>query len=655
MRGTVKLALLLLCAGSAICLTPVTGLADNLQQAIEQTIATHPQVLSAESEQEAANQDIKQQVGGYLPSLDATAGYGYETTDNPATRASGLGNSGGAITLFRQESNFLLEQLLFDGGNVSNRVAKAKADYQTTTFQVYGIQEALGYDAALIYLSILEDRELIRIARLNVSAHEDLYSKIGRRVQAGAGKTSDLNLAQSRLALAKSDYFQAIGQLQNDEATYVKVVGYPAPAVLEMPPQPQNIPLTLTRAQQLAIELNPNLAASKTLVASNIASVGVAKSAFFPTVTLDLNSSFNDSLAGVPGYNNSRSALIRMNYNVFRGGSDKAAVSAARYRVIAAEQDNQKLQRDTLETVAFAWNNMQTSINRVPELRVHSAQSYNVWQAYIKQFQLGQRTLFDLLNSQSEYYDSQSALITAQYQERTSRYQLLASIGELVSTVKNPIYNRENTEIVYPASTIKTIKVTLPADNTTTGGTTSNSNSWSYPADIGKSPTTPTSSLPASPVIPATPVVAPQIPSLTEPSTVRSSWQPLQNATPHENLAVPPSVPSLVEPTPLEKNPGKSAPDLYMQNDKTTNNLVASKDSYHIQLFASQSKWKLVEYGKKHHLAADELVVTSHLKQGEQWYELVYGNYSSLSSAEVALKQVEQRFHDIKPSIIKKP
>jgi outer membrane protein, adhesin transport system len=388
--------------------------ADNLGQAINQTIATHPQILTAESLQDAASEDVRVQQGGYYPRLDVTAGYGRETSDNPATRSSTQYTS--PITLTRQESSFLFSQLLFDGGNVANNVAKTKASYQTSIYQVYQTQEALGYDAALAYLTVMQDRELLKIAQLNVAAHKDIYQKIAKRVQGGAGKKSDLDLAESRLASALAGYVDSEGQVQNDEATYVKVVGMAPSAFLVLPPEPQNIPFTLTQAQALAVQLNPSLAGSKTQIASNLATVGVAKSAYFPKVTLDLSAGFSDSLDGVPGYNNEKQAMIRVNYNVFRGGSDNAAVAAARYRVVASEQDAKRLEREVLETVAFAWNGMQISSRKIPELQIHSTQSYNVWQAYVKQFQLGQRTLFDLLNSQAEYYTAQSDLIRAQYQ-----------------------------------------------------------------------------------------------------------------------------------------------------------------------------------------------------------------------------------------------
>lgn len=612
-----------------LCLSTTTSVfADTLEQAVNQTIATHPQILSAESSQLAANQDIKQEEGGYYPSVNITTGDGPEYSNNPATRASGSPNG---ISLFRQESNFLLSQLLFDGGNVTNRVAKAKADFQTSTFQVYQAEEALGYDAALAYLTVMQDRELLRIAALDVAAHQDMYSKIARRVEAGASNKSDLELVLSRLALAKSNYLQIQGKLNDDVATYFKVVGYLPSPYMEMPPQPKNLPMTLTQAQQLAVQLNPQLQASKAQVASNIAAVGVAKSAYFPTVTLDLNASYNDSLDGVPGYNNERAALVHMNYNVFRGGSDKAAVSAARYRVVTAQQDTQTLQRDILETVAFDWDGLQTALRRIPELRIHADQAYKVWQAYIKQFKLGQRTLFDLLNAQSEYYDGQKALVQAQYQSRIQRYKLLASIGEMVSTIKNPGFSKESSALIAPRSSIKVVKVTLPTNalnNTEAAGLKIPDAALSTPNIVTVTP--------GDSKTGTTPVLA--IPSLTKPSTLMPT-----KATP-----VPAPTPKKATEFPLKPaSRAKSVPYSKVEPShiKTSH--------YRVQILASENKSSLARFAKQNHLAKVNYNINKTEVNHKTWYHLLYGNYDTIPEAKAKKQALMKQIGNVHPIIVK--
>jgi adhesin transport system outer membrane protein len=514
---------------------------------MQQTLSSHPEILNAQSLQSAANSDIGIEKGGYLPHLNVTGGIGKENTDNPATRAAGDGD----VTLTRKESDFLLSQLLFDGGNVLNRVAKSKADYQTATFQYYQTKELLAFAAAQAYLAVIRDRALLKVARLNVQAHEDMYVKISKRVVAGAGMRSDQELAQSRLALAKANYTLAEGHLADSEATYIKVVGSASPPLMPLPPQPRNVPFSLPLAQQLAVKLSPTLSASKSQIASNAAAVGVAKSAYFPTFTVDLNASYSDSLDGVPGYNNQKRAMLRMNYNVFNGGSDKSAVSAARYREVASQQDAQRVQREIFENVAFAWDAMQTSTKRVPNLERHMLESYNVWQAYIKQFQLGQRTMFDLLNSQSEYYDAKSSLIQAQFDERVSRYQLLAAIGELVSTVNSgnfyqlPAYTATAKTMIKPNGDIIGKPVTASPENTPPTSPPPANNAWTYPAPS----TTPATPGAANPT-PASPAVAPIVRpgSTNNAAAVSPATTPaVSNSTPTS----PATTPAAASPAPV--------------------------------------------------------------------------------------------------------
>lgn len=418
------------------CLTSSTYGA-TLVDAVNQTLQSHPDILSAQSEQNAAAYDIRQAEGGWLPSFDVSAGIGHEYTNNIVTRQV----SGSGVNMTRQESQFLIRQLLFDGGNVTNQIRQAKADYGTRTFQVAERRELLGFGAAEAYLNVLRNRELVTIAEFDVKAHEDLYVKVAKRLKAGAGRKSELQLADSRLALSESQLDSARGKLYDADNTYIKSIGSAPATVMELPKPPANVPKSLIDAQRVAMAINPAVHATDEQIAANQAAAGIAQSAYFPTITLDVSAGFNDSLAGVKGYNNNRQEMVRMTYNVFNGGSDKAAVTAAAYRVVVAEDDSANIRRDTNETVALAWNDLQANMNRLPSLQVHVTQSYNVWQAYEKQFQLGQRTLFDLLNAQSEYYDARASLTDAEYDVRIGRYRLLGAMGNFVATMQNTNQN----------------------------------------------------------------------------------------------------------------------------------------------------------------------------------------------------------------------
>jgi adhesin transport system outer membrane protein len=87
-----------------------------LEQAVKDSLVWHPQVNASANSRYSANR-IFAAKGGYLPSLDLTAGSGWEQTDNSTTRAAGehLRN------LNRSESAINLTQNVFNGFATTSR------------------------------------------------------------------------------------------------------------------------------------------------------------------------------------------------------------------------------------------------------------------------------------------------------------------------------------------------------------------------------------------------------------------------------------------------------------------------------------------------------------------------------------------------------
>ncbi len=407
--------------------------ADSLRDAIHQTLVNHPEILSSQAEEKAAAHDIREAQGGYLPSLDLFAGFGKENTDNPATRGTGRGSR----TFTRQESEFQLEQLLWDGGFVKNRIGERRHLHERTGYQVSEDQERLAFEAARAYLSIKRDNELVEVSKLDVRAHDETLVKVKRRLQAGAGRRSEINLVDSRLQLAHSRLVLARSNLQDAQVNYEKVVGVKPASHLPMPVVPTNMPPSLTQAQDMGLQTSPAIAAFQAEFDATTNAIGVAKSTFYPRLTFDVEGSWSDNLDGIKGYNNDLLAVVRMHYNVLRGGSDKAAMNAAIDRRASANFALENAKRTLREDIGLAWIDWQNAKGRVKHLRIHRDESLEVYKAYQKQFQLGQRTLFDLLNAQVEYYGARRDLIADVYEEKISRYRILSTMGRLVHTVSH--------------------------------------------------------------------------------------------------------------------------------------------------------------------------------------------------------------------------
>jgi adhesin transport system outer membrane protein len=420
----------------SICLMALCNMvyATDLQQAVDIALQTYPAVQSQQATV-AANADlVRKEKGGYLPSMDVEGGIGRETADNPSTRALDP-NGDGVITLTQKESALVMKQLLFDGGKVGGKVLQSKAEESFSQFELAQLKELIAFQAAEAYLNVQKARELVTIQQQNVDIHADIYRKMQRLLDGGAGLRSDMELAQGRLAQAQAELDTAKGNLEDANATYLQIIGQKAPAEMILPEEVTSLPNSLQAAQDKADSINPMIAASESQWDKTQGQVHEAKASFMPTVSFDVAGGLRNDLDGVPGDDNFAEAMVVATYNILKGGSDKAALEAAHANAVSAERTIMTTKREVGNDVALAWDALSALQNSLPDLYTHQIDSNKVALAYGKQFRLGQRTLFDVMNASSEYFDAQTSYVTAKYNVRISQYRLLAAMGNLVSTL----------------------------------------------------------------------------------------------------------------------------------------------------------------------------------------------------------------------------
>ena len=695
--------------GIMLSLSSGLSQAHTINDAIHSAITTNPDVKGTVTDRAAAVQDVRQAKGVYLPSVDIGAGIGKEYSDNPATR----GRPGRHSTFFtRRESDIFIRQLLFDGGATKNTVAQRRYELRSSEYLIGEARERLAFDAADAYLEIMRQKELVEIARQDVNAHKDFLSKINKRLKAGAGRKSELSLVRARLASSEGRLERQKGFLEDAEDTYIRIVGNNPPSHMSQPLLPR-IPGSLKAAQDLSVDVNPSVSALKSQYDASGAAVSVAKAAFWPTFNLDIAGTMSDSLDGVPGHNNDALAVIRMDYNIFRGGSDKAAVNAATDRKSTARFNVEDIQRQVNEDIAFSWNQVQTQKSRLPYLRNHRAESLAVFRAYQKQFQLGQRTLFDLLNAETEYFDAKSSVVDSEYDYKSAHYRLLASIGNLTSTLG---YNEWDsgidvvTTLDVPAKTLydeivddvttpdtaaekarrveqytenETVvnQATLVADNGLaqpflTASASSpeprkqavvNEPKKSFFARL-KTPLVNESDLANQPTelaeggVKTAPVEAKYKQVAARPQAVAS------NA--NNNLATESQSPQFaqqtVQPAPVAK-PQQALQPMQVAQAKPVAALpkaqpkrVAQKpvtdiqqhdvNHYTLQLLASQSFENLQKFVTDHHLNGMVKYYETTVN-GKTWYRLVYGDFDSKKSAWFAMNQMPSELRDLNPMV----
>lgn len=409
---------------------PAGVMAQTLREAVEQAVRTNPEVLATTKRRLAADEGVKQAQGGYWPRVDGFAGTGKERLDDVDTRALRVNDS----TFSRRDAGITISQILFDGFAVRSEVMRQQARVASSAYGVAATAEEVGLRAIGAYLEVLRRQETVTASLENVDAQQSLYGRIKTLSDGGAGRRVDADQAQSRLALAEANLRAEQASLRDAELVFLRIVGTP-PQSLAKPVLPEYLlPRTEGEALGGAREGHPALKAAQAEVAVAEAQNAGAKAALSPRVDLELSA--NHSHDRVHGTTDDRLLMLRLRYNFFRGGADLARVAESRYQIEEANENAARVRRRVEENVSLAWNARTSARERLVALRQYAESSGITRDAYRKQFNIGQRSLLDLLISEADYYNARLSYVTGQYTELAGAFRIQAGMGQLLKTLQ---------------------------------------------------------------------------------------------------------------------------------------------------------------------------------------------------------------------------
>ncbi|MBX9704814.1 MAG: TolC family protein, partial [Gammaproteobacteria bacterium] len=341
-------------------------------------------------------------------------------------------SDGGSVRLMRQEFSATLDQVIFDGFFRSSLVKERQANLELSREQLRSIRNAIALGTAEAYQDVLKARAVVAIYQDSIKSHQKTLSASIKRVKSGAGGRSEVHLAASRLQLAQSKLQDALSALDAANNKYQEYTGSLPPAVMEPPVVPATaIPKDFETVWQTSANENPSLLSAQEKVAAAEARLKETKAVFMPTVSLDGADNRNNELEGVPGPNDSASIMLRVKYNLFAGGTQVEQYKTDHANYIRAQFDLEATHRELYDTVSTTWDALQVTTTRMPYLQGYQDQSHNVFLDYSKEYRVGQRSLFDVLNAENEYYSARVNYLTGYNEWLDNHYRLLAIMGKL--------------------------------------------------------------------------------------------------------------------------------------------------------------------------------------------------------------------------------
>ncbi|MCG8523801.1 MAG: TolC family protein, partial [Pseudomonadales bacterium] len=132
---------------------------------------------------------------------------------------------------------------------------------------------------------------------------------------------------------------------------------------------------------------------------------------------------------------NDLNARLRAQWNLFNGFGDLARERRATMEMHAAEGTLGDEARRVREETRIVWDALETARQRVVPLREHVGAQERTLAAYVGQFDVGRRSLLDLLDAQNELVQAQTSLADAEFDLAVAEYELIFVTGRLLDVL----------------------------------------------------------------------------------------------------------------------------------------------------------------------------------------------------------------------------
>jgi adhesin transport system outer membrane protein len=428
-------------AALALASTPAHAQsAATLKEAVERAVLRNPEVKFKHHNvaATAAEQDVAR--GGWRPTVDFEAGSGRESTLTPAISAS--------RNYTHSLASIQLRQTLFDGFATQREVRRLGYSRQAAYYDLLATSDQIGLDAARAYIDVQRYRELVVLAKNNYASHADVHAKLGSRVAAGVGRRVDLEQAAGRMALAESNWLTEVSNLHDVTARYQRLTGeLPADTLAAVPELDKLMPERSVFLPE-AIRKNPEFLGAVANLRANRADAEVRRAEYSPKLELRASQRMDRDKDGIAGNYRDSALQMVLSFNLYRGGSDSARVNQYVAKMNAAFELRDKACRDIRQTAQIAFNDVSRLRQQLGFLAQHELSTSKAREAYRQQFDIGQRSLLDLLDTENELYQARRALAAAEFDLHLARLRVLAASGSLL-----------------PALQLRALEAELPADD----------------------------------------------------------------------------------------------------------------------------------------------------------------------------------------------
>ena len=375
-------------------------------------------------ERDAASSRVWRQYLAYLPTVSAQASVGTSKVESKTAFFSADENRD------PRAASISVTQPIFEGGAKIARIRKAEENQEAQIAQTLEVMQEILLEAITAYLNLVQDQELVKLARHNEQLLTREKDEVTQRYELGDSTQTDVSQSEARLASARATTAAAQATLAATRARFIQVTQLDDtnPADQEPPligQAPSSLGDALTRAQS-----HPTIRKHRHEWQAAREEVSESFAALLPSFELEgsVGRQFDSFNKG--SRSDSLTATARLRMNIF-SASDYATIDENAACAVA---------KSISITMPKSTSNKKPpppGINGKPHrlvcghCAIRSKPIASPWMGCKAKKKLGQRDVLDVLNAEQELFQSQSDLVRSKRDRALYHYRLLQAVGAL--------------------------------------------------------------------------------------------------------------------------------------------------------------------------------------------------------------------------------
>jgi adhesin transport system outer membrane protein len=400
--------------------------AETLQDAVKHMLQTNPEIKAISYNRLAKDQQVIQAEGGYYPTLDFYHSNGIDYQKDYLSNFT---------EKTRPKSTVLsLRQNLFQFGVTDSEVSRLEATVRSEAYLLQGTSENLALKASSVYLNVLSNLELYELAKENLINHERIYDQMKLRATTGVDRKADLDQVSGRLALAQSNIVVTQTNLADAKTDYQSVIGRLPEDLTKPSPVNADIPVSMEEAEQVALKNYPIIKSAQADLEAREAQHEVARRINYPKLDAAMDYKWETDVQ-YPHRTEDFIATAVLSVNIFNGFQNKARIEETLQAVNEAKEILNNTKRQTAQSIRLSWEAYKTAQDRVTYLEEYVKATGLTAEAFEKQWTIGRRTMFDVLDVQAENINAKSSLVKAKYDKIYAEYRVLSGMGKLAQAL----------------------------------------------------------------------------------------------------------------------------------------------------------------------------------------------------------------------------